>query len=144
MGRPAKLANGGDHFKSRPDVEFTTRVIDDTSDPFPLAKGRFLPSKPPFSVEEELETLQDLGVASLVARNSGGTGGIEKVIAAERLGVEVVMVERPVLPETLRSASVEEALQMMEANGWLAGWMRLCLSKYQSLLPEASGRGWKP
>lgn len=110
-----------DHFKSRPDVEFTTRVIDDTSDPFPLAKGRFLPSKPPFSVEEELETLQDLGVASLVARNSGGTGGIEKVIAAERLGVEVVMVERPVLPETLRSASVEEALQMMEANGWLAG-----------------------
>jgi len=95
-----------DHFKSRPDVEFTTRVIDD---------------KPPFSVEEELETLQDLGVASLVARNSGGTGGIEKVIAAERLGVEVVMVERPVLPETLRSASVEEALQMMEANGWLAG-----------------------
>jgi len=80
-----------------------------------------LPSKPPFSVEEELETLQDLGVASLVARNSGGTGGIEKVIAAERLGVEVVMVERPVLPETLRSASVEEALQMMEANGWLAG-----------------------
>ncbi len=109
-----------DHFKSRPDVEFTTRIIDETDDPFPLVKGRFLASKPPFSVEEEVDTLRRLGVSALVARNSGGTGGIEKVIAAERLGVQVVMVERPLLPDGFPVSGVEEALKLMEAKGWLA------------------------
>ena len=107
------------HFKARSDVEFTTRVIDDVDEAFPLAKGRFLVSRPPFSVEEEVKTLQELGVAVLVARNSGGTGGIEKVIAADRLGLQVVMVARPVLPEVPRAATVQEALAMMEARGWL-------------------------
>jgi precorrin-6A/cobalt-precorrin-6A reductase len=106
-------------FAARPDVEFTTRVIDETDAAFPLVQGRFLVSKPPFSVEDEVETLRDLGVSALVARNSGGTGGIEKVIAAGRLGIDVVMVARPQLPKAPRAASVQKALEMLEAWGWL-------------------------
>lgn len=106
------------HFVNRPDVEFTTRVIDELPDRFPLAKGRFLASRPPFSIEDEVETLRNLGVSWLVARNSGGTGGIEKVIAANKLGIKVVMVSRPEPQDVPRVETVSEALSYMEAQGW--------------------------
>ena len=110
-----------DHFSDRDDVKFTARVIDHTDDAFPLPDGQFLVSRPPFSVQDEMATLKRLGVSSLVVRNSGGTGGIEKVIAAEQLGLEIIMIARPSMPKARRVETVQEALDTMEAFGWLAG-----------------------
>ena len=74
-------------FADRRDVFFVVRVIDENPSRFPLAKGHFLASRPPFSVEEEVATLSDHRIDTLVVRNSGGTGGTEKLRAAETLGL---------------------------------------------------------
>lgn len=108
-------------FMERKDVWFLARVIDDLPGEFPLASGEFLVSKPPFSVEEEMETLRTNEIDTLVVRNSGGKGGYEKIEAAHQLGISIVMVSRPDFPIAHRVDSVTSALEFMEANGWLSG-----------------------
>lgn len=100
-----------DAFKKRKNVEFTARVIDDLPGRFPLRHGRFLVSHPPFSVADEIQTLHSLEVDTLVSRNSGGSGGVEKLEAAEQLGLRIVMVQRPDLPDVDRVSSVEDAIK---------------------------------
>ena len=106
-------------FASRDDVEFVARVIDDLPGDFPLAKGRFVVSHPPFTIEEEVETLKRLEVDTLISRNSGGTGGIEKLVAADRLELSVIMIKRPVYIGNLQVGSVGEALIYLRENNWL-------------------------
>lgn len=97
-------------FADRDDVTFIARVIDDLPGPFPLPKGRFQIGKPPFSVQEEVATLNDAKIDVLVSRNSGGTGGIEKILAAEHLGLKIFMVKRPSMPQGNRVETVDDAL----------------------------------
>ncbi len=104
------------HFEPRDDVEFLARVIDDLPDDFPLARGRFVVGKPPFAVEEEMALMRDEAVDVVVSRNSGGTGGVEKLIAAQRLGLEVVMVARPALLDVPRVQTVDEAVAWVAAQ----------------------------
>ena len=108
-----------DNFAHRQDVTFICRVMDDRPGSFPIPGGKYLVSQPPFTIAQEVETLQAERVACLVSRNSGGDGGTEKLEACARLGIPVIMVERPDLPDAERAATVEEAVAWLEAKGWL-------------------------
>lgn len=107
-------------FAGRGDVKCIVRVIDKTPQAFPLEQGYFLVSRPPFTVEEEVETLRELGAGTLVVRNSGGSGGIEKIRAAEKLCLRIIMISRPEIPDAPRVASVNEAMDWLGSGGWLA------------------------
>ena len=102
-------------FLKRLDVWFLVRVVDDTPEAFPLSQGEFLVSRPPFSVKEEMETLRAHRIDTLVTRNSGGSGGFEKIEAAMRLGLRVVMVDRPLLCEADEVETVRGALERVRA-----------------------------
>ena len=107
-------------FKARGDVTFLARVLEDRPGDFPIKGGAFLVGKPPFSLQEERKTLKENEIDTLVSRNSGGTGGIEKVLAAQNLNLSVVMVKRPDLPDAPRVETVEDALAWVEAH-WTNG-----------------------
>ena len=112
--------NSLQHFAGRDDVEFHARVIDDRPGPFPLARGGFLIGRPPFSVEEEAATLRAHRIDVLVSRNSGGTGGIEKLLAARTLGLDIVMVERPAIDGVDQNDRPEPVAETVaEALAWL-------------------------
>lgn len=53
------------------------------------------------------------GIAWLVARNSGGDGARAKIDAARMLGLPVIMISLPQLPERLRVESVTEVMQWL-------------------------------
>ena len=108
------------HFANREDVFFVARVIDDVPGAFPLPNGAFLVSLPPFTVAMEIATLKEHKINTLVTRNSGGTGGFEKIEAAQVLGIDVIMIARPKLPEAKRVTSVPDALAYVERE-WLGG-----------------------
>ena len=82
-------------FAGRCDVSFVLRVIEADPGPSPWPHIEYMVARPPFSVEEERATLHRLGIGLLVARNSGGTGGTEKLQAASALKLPVIMVARP-------------------------------------------------
>jgi precorrin-6A/cobalt-precorrin-6A reductase len=62
----------------------------------------------PFSVDENVEVIRRYGIGAIVTKESGAAGGVpQKIEAARREGIHVVMVNRPDPPANDASASVD-------------------------------------
>lgn len=70
---------------------------------------------PPFSVADEIALFGELQVDMLVCRNLGGEASHTKLDAAAALGLEVVLIDRPALPEGVPVVS-----QVQAALDWVA------------------------
>ena len=84
--------------------------------PFPFEGGEYLTGTPPFSVQEERELFQRLGVNWLIVKNAGGEAPRTKLIAARQLGIPVALINRPAPPDALRVKTVDEALTWIAAQ----------------------------
>lgn len=114
---PAKvfLAIGRQHiapFASKPQHAYTLRFVDPPEAPLPFAADVIV-SRGPFTLDGELEMMRARGIAWIVARNSGGDGARAKIDAARMLGLPVIMISRPALPERERVESVAEIMQWL-------------------------------
>jgi precorrin-6A/cobalt-precorrin-6A reductase len=114
---PAKvfLAIGRQHiapFATKSQHAYTLRFVDPPEAPLPFAADVIV-SRGPFTLDGELEMLRTRGVMWIVARNSGGDGARAKIDAACTLGLPVIMIARPELPERQRVESVAEIMQWL-------------------------------
>lgn len=113
-GERAFLAIGAQHlqsFATRSDVHLVARSIMRAQIPQNIT---LLIARPPFSVEEEEQTFREHRIGTLVLRDSGGADGFSKVIAAQRLGLRIILIDRPEPPAGL---VVEKAGDVLD---WLA------------------------
>jgi precorrin-6A/cobalt-precorrin-6A reductase len=109
------LAIGRQHiapFASKPQHAYTLRFVDPPEAPLPFAADVIV-SRGPFTLDGELEMLRRRGIATIVARNSGGDGARAKIDAARTLGLPVIMISRPELPERRRVESVADVMQWL-------------------------------
>lgn len=109
------LAVGRQHiapFATKPQHAYTLRFVDPPEKPLPFAADVIV-SRGPFTLDGELEMIRTRGTAWIVARNSGGDGARAKIDAARRLGLPVVMISRPKLPERRRVESVTEVMHWL-------------------------------
>jgi precorrin-6A/cobalt-precorrin-6A reductase len=109
------LAIGRQHiapFASRPRHAYTLRFVDPPEAPLPFTADVIV-SRGPFTLDGELEMMRGRGITWIVARNSGGDGARAKIDAARMLGLPVIMIARPRLPERLRVESVAEIMQWL-------------------------------
>jgi precorrin-6A/cobalt-precorrin-6A reductase len=104
IGRQELAAFGGYENKW-----FLVRAIDppDLDPPLP---GELLLARGPFSVEDEIELLTRWRIDTVVSKNSGGSATEAKITAARRMGLKVVMVERPANPPGPCVETVPQAL----------------------------------
>lgn len=73
-------------------------------------------SRGPYSYDGEYALMRDNGIDVLVTKNSGGAMTRPKLDAAAALGVAVVMIDRPRLPDGVSSVdTVDEALAWLTA-----------------------------
>jgi len=110
------LAIGRQHiapFGTRPQHAYTLRFVDPPEQALPLPDAEIIVSRGPFTLEGELEMMRARRIEWIVARNSGGTGARAKVDAARVLGLPVIMITRPLLPERPRVESVSEVMQWL-------------------------------
>ncbi|HYG89692.1 MAG TPA: cobalt-precorrin-6A reductase [Azospirillum sp.] len=98
-------------FAGRADAWFLIRSVEPPDGPLP-PHHEVVTARGPFRIEDEVALLKERRIELLVAKNSGGDDA--KLVAARRLGVPVVLVERPVLPPGERVGTVTEAM------AWLA------------------------
>lgn len=91
------------------------RVVDPPTAAFPFEGGEFVIGRPPFMVESEMELFDALGVTHLVVKNAGGSGGRAKLDAARNLGLPVLMLQRPLMPDAVRVETVQKALDWVAA-----------------------------
>ena len=75
-------------------------------------------SRGPYRYDGELELLRENRIDALVTKNSGGAMTRPKLDAAAALGVAVVMVDRPPLPEGVATVdSVDAAVEWVKSTG---------------------------
>jgi precorrin-6A/cobalt-precorrin-6A reductase len=123
LGRRAFVTTGRQGLAAFAPLEhlwFLIRCVDPPSAPLPpdcqviLARG-------PYDAAAERALMHRHGIDVLVSKNSGGQMTAGKLDAARELGIPVVMVRRPPLPEVARRASAGDAeswlLRRLRRNG---------------------------
>jgi precorrin-6A/cobalt-precorrin-6A reductase len=75
-----------------------------------------LTARGPFTVDDELALLTRHAVDVVVTKDSGGDATSAKLVAARRLGLPVVVVDRPPLP-----AGVSVVADVAAALAWVTG-----------------------
>jgi len=118
----AFLAIGRQHiapFAAKPQHAYTLRFVDTPEGALPLPNVEVIVSRGPFTLQGDRELMASRKIDVLVARNSGGSGARAKIDAARELGIPVIMITRPALPERPRVERVEEVM------AWLAHDARL-------------------
>ncbi len=96
-------------FYRRRDCAILARMIE-PPDRTPPAHVEVLLARPPFTVEDELRLMQRQRITHLVTKNSGSDQTMAKLSAAEILGIYVIMIVRPLLPQATEVATVEDTI----------------------------------
>jgi precorrin-6A/cobalt-precorrin-6A reductase len=94
-------------FTGRPDLACLLRVIEPVAGlPSHITQ---LIARPPFTLDAELAVMRGHAITHLVSKNAGGPGRA-KLDAAARLGLRVLMIERPAPPPGPTADTVEAAV----------------------------------
>lgn len=91
------------------------RMIDPPTAALPFEFGEFVIGRPPFTVESEVALFKALNVTHLIVKNAGGEGGRAKLDAARAVGLPVLMLDRPSIPDAHIVTSVQDALLWVAA-----------------------------
>ena len=87
---------------------------EDRAPPFSFVEPVF--GIPPFTVDSEVQLFEGMGVDLLICRNLGGRASRPKVDAAIKLGLDIILIDRPVSPPDMLSVdSVRAALDWVGA-----------------------------
>ncbi len=78
---------------------FLVRMIDKPDTALPLSACHVITGRGPFAVADELRLMEEHKVDALVCKASGGEATRAKLVAVRRLGIPVLMVERPAPPD---------------------------------------------
>jgi precorrin-6A/cobalt-precorrin-6A reductase len=93
------------------------RSVDPPDEPLP-AEAVLLLARGPFTVAGEVALMRGYGVDVVVTKDSGGPMTEAKLVAARRLGLPVVLVRRPPLPDGVPVVgAVADALRWVRGTG---------------------------
>jgi precorrin-6A/cobalt-precorrin-6A reductase len=101
-------------FAAKPDNHYLLRLVDAPEAVLPLPDTTVVVARGPFDADSDRALMLDHRITHVVSKNAGGTGAEAKLIAARALGLPVVMVERPQVPERRILRSVEELMAWLD------------------------------
>jgi precorrin-6A/cobalt-precorrin-6A reductase len=102
-------------FAARPDLWCLIRMIEPPTAGEALPTGEIVIGRPPDDPEVEVELLTRHRIGWIVSKDSGGRAGA-KIDAARRLGLPVVLVERPKHPDGPVVESVDAVIEWIETE----------------------------
>ena len=103
-------------FFAAPQHRYLIRVIEPVGE-LPLPHAKVLQQRGPFEAEAEERLMHREGTQILVSKNAGGPMTLGKLVAARRLGLPVVMVERPPKPDVEYVTHIDQVLPWLVAQG---------------------------
>jgi precorrin-6A/cobalt-precorrin-6A reductase len=95
------------------DLWFLMRSID-PPDPITMPPGKLLLAKGPFDLHSERDLLLKYQIQTIVTKNSGGSATYAKIVAAQELGLPIVMIQRPTAPPGDRANTLEQAIKWLQ------------------------------
>lgn len=100
-------------FEAAPQHFYLVRSVDPVEPPLAAPAAHYMLSRGPFADADERALLEEWRIDVVVSKNSGGEATYGKIAAARSLGLDVIMLERPVLPQVPAAGDVEQALAMI-------------------------------
>lgn len=111
--RRVMLALGRMHveaFAAQPQHHYLLRFVDEPEQPPMLPRHSLVVDRGPFTPEGDAALLREHRIELVVCKNAGGKGAEAKLIAARKLGLPVLMIDRPAVPERTEVDCPEEVL----------------------------------
>jgi precorrin-6A/cobalt-precorrin-6A reductase len=93
---------------------YLIRSVDPVDPPLPLPHATYVTGRGPFAEADEQALMRAHGVEVVIAKNSGGSATYGKIAAARALGIAVIMLHRPTLPEAPSAETVEGVLAWLD------------------------------
>jgi precorrin-6A/cobalt-precorrin-6A reductase len=101
-------------FAAAPQHHYLVRSVDPVAVPLDVPHAAYLTGRGPFEEAAERALIAEHRIDIVVAKNSGGTATYGKIAASRALGLDVIMLRRPALPQ------VQAAVETVEdAVAWL-------------------------
>jgi precorrin-6A/cobalt-precorrin-6A reductase len=101
-------------FAQAPQHHYLVRSVDPVDPPLAVPHASYVTGRGPFSEADDRTLLVTHAIDVVVARNSGGAATYGKMAAARALGVPVVLLRRPSLPEVPTVGTVEDAVAWLD------------------------------
>ncbi|MBZ9765781.1 cobalt-precorrin-6A reductase [Mesorhizobium sp. CA6] len=94
-------------FEAAPQHRYLIRSVDPVEPELGVPDALYLLARGPFPEADERALLEEYGIDAVVSKNSGGEGTYGKIAAARALGIEVIMIRRPPLPDVPSTETVD-------------------------------------
>jgi precorrin-6A/cobalt-precorrin-6A reductase len=97
-------------FAAAPQHRYLVRSVDPVTPPLDVPHAVYVVARGPFADIDERSLLTRHRIDIIVAKNSGGSATYGKIAAARALGLAVVMLRRPALPQVAAIETVDDAV----------------------------------
>ncbi len=121
-------------FEAAPQHAYVVRSVDPIVPPLAVPAATYVLARGPFTQDDDQALLRAHDIEVIVAKNSGGAATYGKIAAARDLGLTVILLRRPAVPEVTAVDSVAAA----------AAWVEEILPArggYAGLAPHGADRG---
>lgn len=103
-------------FAARREHSYLLRLVDPPEVALPLAGAEVVVDRGPFTREGDLALMRRHRIDLVVAKNAGGEGARAKILAARDLGLPVVMIGRPPVPDRPRVETLDGLKDWLHAD----------------------------
>lgn len=97
-------------FEAVPKHRYLVRAIEIFEPPLKLPNAIYLKARPPFAKADEIALMKKHEIELMIVKNSGGSASHAKLVAARELGIQVIVVARPFVPDIAYCKNVAEVL----------------------------------
>jgi precorrin-6A/cobalt-precorrin-6A reductase len=101
-------------FARAPQHYYLVRSVEPVDPPLAVPHASYVTGRGPFTEADDRALLAGHAIDLVVAKNSGGTATYGKIAAARALGLPVILLRRPTLPEVPTVATIEDALTWLD------------------------------
>jgi precorrin-6A/cobalt-precorrin-6A reductase len=101
-------------FEAAPQHHYLVRSVDPVDPPLNVPDAHYVVARGPFTETDEKMLLGEHRIETIVAKNSGGEATYAKIAAARALGVTVVVLRPPALPDVPAVETIAEAASWLD------------------------------
>jgi precorrin-6A/cobalt-precorrin-6A reductase len=101
-------------FAAAPQHHYLVRSVDPVVPPLAVPHAEYITGRGPFDEADERAMLEQHRIDVIVAKNSGGGATYGKIAAARALGLPVIMLRRPAMPDVEAVETVDDAVAWLD------------------------------
>lgn len=102
-----------DQFARRPQHRYLLRLVDAPTTPIALPNHNIIVARGPFDTAQDTALLREHRITHVIAKNAGGSGAVAKIEAARALGLNLIMIARPDLPNRPVRARAKDIIEWL-------------------------------